>query len=193
MNISTRQLLYITLFVSISCSSIGNFCKHPLSFKDDQFTYKPSTLKQTINDEFFFASEINHTVGGAPQRLTWQDLTAVTFATKFNRQYQADFQYPVFGKTVKMLEGKEFYISGHVIPLDVNQGLYAISKNPYSSCYFCGKSGPESVVSLKFKNKPSKYKLDKVKTFKGTLKLNDSNPMDFIYIFNNTEEFAKTK
>jgi len=186
--ISTRKLTYVALFIIISCSNMGNFCKHALSFKDDHFAYKPTTVKENINDVFFFASEINYKVSDAPQRLTWQDLTAVTYSAKFSKQYQADFQYPVFGKTVKMLEGREFYISGHVIPLDVNQGLYAISKNPYSSCYFCGKSGPESVVSLKFKNKPSKYKLDKVKTFKGTLKLNDSNPMDFIYIFNDTEE-----
>jgi len=44
-------------------------------------------------------------------------------------------------------------------------------------------------VSLKFKNKPSNYKLDKIKAFKGTLKLNNTNPMDFIYIFTNTEEY----
>jgi len=186
--ISARKLIYIALFIIISCSNMRNFCKHTLSFKDDQFAYKPTTVKENLNDVFFFASEINYKVSDAPQRLTWQDLTAVTYSAKFSKQYQADFQYPVFGKTVKMLEGREFYISGHVIPLDVNHGLYAISKNPYSSCYFCGKSGPESVVSLKFKNKPLKYKLDKVKTFKGTLKLNDSNPMDFIYIFNDTEE-----
>jgi len=167
-----------------------NFCKHTLSFKDDQFAYKPTTVKENLNDVFFFASENIFKENDLPQPLTWQDLTDVTYVVKFNKQYQADFQTPVFGKTVKNLQGKEFYISGHVIPLDVNQGLYAISKYPYASCYFCGKSGPESVVSLKFKNKPSKYKLDKIKTFQGTLKLNDSNPMDFIYIFNDTEEFV---
>jgi len=170
---------------------MSNFCKHGMSFNDsNQFAYKANTLKENINDVYLFANEIDLSNNAAPQRLTWQDLAEVTYVVKFNNQYKMDFQTPVFGKTVKSFAGKDFYISGHVIPLDVKQGLYAISKYPYSSCYFCGKSGPESVVSLKFKNKPSKYKLDKVKTFKGTLKLNDSNPMDFIYIFNDTEELV---
>lgn len=190
---SIRKLIYISLFAIISCSNMSNFCKHGLSFNNNQFAYKPTVVKENINDAYLFANQTNLQSNDVAQLLTWQDLAAVTFAVKFNKQYQMDFQYPVFGKTVKNLEGKEFYISGHIIPLDVNQGLYAISKNPYSSCYFCGKSGPESVVSLKFKNKPSKYKLDKVKTFKGTLKLNDSNPMDFIYLFTNTEEYEVGK
>ena len=100
-----------------------------------------------------------------------------------------DFQYPVFGNEIKKMEGKEVNIKGYMIPLDVNQGLYALSRYPYSSCYFCGKSGPESVVSLKFKTKPKKFKMDAIKTMKGILYLNENNPMDFIYIFNNAEEY----
>jgi len=181
----------MALFAIISCSNMSNFCKHGTSYNSDQFAYKKTIVKENRNDVYLFAREMNeaNNCNDAPQPLTWQDLAAVTYVLKFNKQYQTEFQTPVFGKTVKSLEGKEFYISGHIIPLDVNQGLYAISKYPYSSCYFCGKSGPESVVSLKFKNKPSNYKLDKIKAFKGTLKLNNTNPMDFIYIFTNTEEY----
>ena len=193
MKYSIKKLIYISLFTIISCSNVSNFCKHGLSSGKQQFGYKLSFKEIKKSDIYFLDNEIIPVVYSTAQPLTWVDLAPVTFASKFNKQYQQNFQYPVFSNTVKELEGKEFYISGHVIPLDVNQGLYAVSKNPYSSCYFCGKSGPESVVSLKFKNKPSKYKLDKVKTFKGTLKLNDSNPMDFIYIFTNTEEFKADK
>ena len=169
MNNSNKKLTYVSLFLIISCSNISNYCKHDTSFNTDQFAYKKAKLTENRNDAYLFANEIHLASNAAPQRLTWQDLAAVTYVVKFNKQHQMDYQTPVFGKTVKSLAGKHFFISGHVIPLDVNQGLYAISKYPYSSCYFCGKSGPESVVSLKFKNKPSKYKLDKIKTFQGTL------------------------
>ena len=153
---SIKKLMYISFFVIISCSNTSNFCKHAVAFNGKQFAYKKTAVTENINNVYFSTNDIKFTVNDEPQPLTWKDLAAVTFNVKFNKQYNMDFQYPVFGKTVKILEGKVFYISGHVIPLDVSQGLYAISKNPYAACYFCGKSGPESVVSLKFKNKPSK-------------------------------------
>jgi len=187
-----KKFIYISLFAIISCSNVSNYCKHGSSLALNQFGYKSSSEKGSVNNDYFFGKEIYSKGNGVPQPLTWNDLAPVTYTVRFNKPYNMNYQYRVFGQSIKILEGQEFYISGHVIPLDVNQGLYAISKNPYASCYFCGKSGPESVVSLKFKNKPSKYKLDKVKTFKGTLKLNDSNPMDFIYLFTDTEEFQKT-
>lgn len=188
-----NKIIYISLFTIISCANTSKFCKHNSASNINQFSYRTSTGKETQSNTFQFANEINDKTWSEVQPLTWQDLSAVTYEIKFNKQYNMDFKYPVFGHALKKLQGKEFYITGHVIPLDVNQGLYAVSKNPYSSCYFCGKSGPESVVSLKFKEKPSKYKMDMVKTFKGILKLNDSNPMDFIYLFTGTEEYNITQ
>lgn len=75
-----------------------------------------------------------------------------------------------------------------MIPLDVKGGLYAISRNPYAACFFCGQSGPESVVSLKFKTKPRRFKTDQFLAVKGIMELNGTNVNDFIYIFRDAEE-----
>lgn len=170
----------------------GNFCTHHLAYGKTEFGYNLLTNNQgenvTYNDAEMQAADV--LTSDEPEAITWDALKDVTFEIKFNKDYQLDFQYPVFGSTIKRTKGKELFIKGYVIPLDVNQGLYALSRYPYSSCYFCGKSGPESVVSLKFKTKPKKYRLDAVRTMKGTMYLNNTNPMDFIYIFKDAEEYT---
>ncbi|OJY86248.1 MAG: hypothetical protein BGP14_17230 [Sphingobacteriales bacterium 44-15] len=121
-------------------------------------------------------------------RIMWQMLEDVTFIKRFNKDYQMDFLYPVFGNSVKRLSNKELSIKGYMIPLDVKGGLYAISRNPYAACFFCGQSGPESVVSLKFKTKPRRFKTDQFLAVKGIMELNGTNVNDFIYIFRDAEE-----
>lgn len=187
---STLKLAGVAFITFISCSNVSNICKHGFSGDSQQFSYKAfsgmARATPTYNDE----TAVNKQSATAPVLLTWLTLQDVKYVLKFNKELQMDFQYPVFGDNLKKLEGKELYITGYIIPLDVNQGLYALSRYPYASCYFCGRSGPESVISIKFAAKSPKYKLDKVLTLKGTLKLNDTNPMEFIYIFTNTEEYA---
>lgn len=188
MKILKQSVLWATAFLLI-CS--GNFCSHKLAYNKSEFGYHFLMNGASEKDGYTFAEPVTafNSESKEPQAITWDSLKNVRYVVKFNQQYQMDFQYPIFSFDIKNLKGKELYISGYLIPLDVNQGLYAISRNPYSSCYFCGRSGPESVISLKFKTKPPKYRLDAFKTMKGTLFLNDFNPMDFFYIFTNAEEY----
>lgn len=76
-----------------------------------------------------------------------------------------------------------------MIPWDIKKGIYALSKSNFASCFFCGQSGPETVISLKFKTKPRRYDTDEYLTFKGVFELNDTNFNDFIYIFRGAEEY----
>jgi hypothetical protein len=188
MKIIKQSMLWLSAFLLI-CS--GNFCSHKMAYNKSEFGYNLLMNGALETDGQVIAEEITavSSPGKEPLAITWDSLKNVKYVVKFNKQYQMDFQYPVFSPDIKKISGKELYISGYLIPFDVNQGLYAISRNPYSSCYFCGKSGPESIVSLKFKTKPPKYKVDAFKRMKGTLFLNDTNPMDFIYIFTNAEEY----
>jgi hypothetical protein len=50
-----------------------------------------------------------------------------------------------------------------------------LSKNPYTSCFFCGAAGPESVACIILKTKAPKLKVDKMVTVKGRLRLNETN------------------
>jgi hypothetical protein len=81
-------------------------------------------------------------------------------------------------------EGQEVIISGYLIPLDVAANTYALSKNPFSACFFCGNAGPETVVELKFKNDPGRFATDKFVPITGELRLNRNGQGLFFTIVN---------
>lgn len=69
-------------------------------------------------------------------------------------------------------EGEEVIIAGYLIPVDVEANTYALSKNPFSACFFCGNAGPETVIELKFSQDPGRFATDKYLPIKGILRLN---------------------
>ncbi len=118
--------------------------------------------------------------------LTWKQLADVEFKPRFFKEYNQKYLVPIFGKTPKAYEGKEVTITGYVIPL--REKFYALSKNPYASCFFCGASGPETIIELQLILEAIKrYKMDERITFKGVLRLNDSDVNHFSYILENAE------
>ncbi|MBN8857725.1 MAG: hypothetical protein J0H29_05015 [Sphingobacteriales bacterium] len=192
MNKIRKYGLWGLLFALISCTDLSTICRHGFNNLNG-FVYTPSPPRA---EELLFRYAVSKNEDGshtpaAPSEVTrimWQMLEDVTFIKRFNKDYQMDFLYPVFGNSVKRLSNKELSIKGYMIPLDVKGGLYAISRNPYAACFFCGQSGPESVVSLKFKTKPRRFKTDQFLAVKGIMELNGTNVNDFIYIFRDAEE-----
>lgn len=83
--------------------------------------------------------------------------------------------YPRFGKSVKKLEGEEVILRGYWLPLNPEENLYILSRNPFAACFFCGSAGPESIVELWLKPGHPKIKMDQVVTMKGRLKLNQDD------------------
>jgi hypothetical protein len=120
--------------------------------------------------------------------ITWKILGDVKFTEKYVDKYQDWFLFPNFGPTVKSLEGQKVAIKGYVIPIDLDEGIYALSAFPFAACFFCGAAGPESVMTLKISRAKRKYNTDDVVTFKGVLRLNDSDIEQFNYILDNAEE-----
>lgn len=122
--------------------------------------------------------------------LTWKQLADVDFEMRYFKEYNQKFLVPLFGKIPKAHEGKEVSISGYVIPLDVK--VFALSQNPYAACFFCGAAGPETIIELQLKPEAIKrYKMDQWMTFKGILRLNDSDVRHFNYILENAEQVVK--
>ena len=121
-------------------------------------------------------------------KITWKTLQDVKFTEKYYKEAEAWFLFPNFGPSLSNLNGKIVEIKGYVIPIDAESGLYALSAFPFSSCYFCGGAGPESVMSLKLKKGHRRYKTDDVVTFRGRFELNDKDINDFNYILRNAEE-----
>ena len=62
-----------------------------------------------------------------------------------------------------------------------------ISMNPFSSCFFCGNAGPETVIELIFKDPQSKFLTDQFILVKGILRLNRYSTGGFFYTLENAE------
>ena len=84
-------------------------------------------------------------------------------------------------------DGKEVQIRGFIIPVDIVQDYYVLSANPYSSCFFCGQAGPESVMEIEMIKKYEGLRMDQVITFRGRLKLNVDDIYQLNYILQNAE------
>lgn len=121
----------------------------------------------------------------AQQKLTWTLLAGTQYSTVFENgipQYK-----PRFSGKLEDLEGEEVLIAGYIIPTNFEENTYALSANPFSSCFFCGNAGPETVMQLRFKNKQSKFLTDQYVIVKGKLVLNRSNPNELFFILVNVE------
>lgn len=117
----------------------------------------------------------------AQTQVRWEDLSKVKFTEVYNDDLGAYVMIPSFSESIKALEGKEIEIKGHVIPLDIKANDFVLSANPFASCFFCGNSGPETVMELKLTAKGN-YQTDDYKTFRGILKLNSEDIYSLNYI-----------
>lgn len=110
--------------------------------------------------------------------LTWKKLGQIKFVKKQHKDYGL-VDYPVISPEIKMRNNKKVIISGFIVPIDnVN---YAISKNVFASCFFCGKAGPETIAGLKFKAGKLKLRTDQFVTIVGTLKINETDVDNWMY------------
>jgi hypothetical protein len=116
--------------------------------------------------------------------LTWTLLGKIDFIKKPNKLY-GEVMFPVINPKLKTMSTKTVIMSGFIIPIDNKN--YALSKNVFAACFFCGKSGPETIVGLKFKGDLPKLKTDQYLTLKGTFRYNENDVEDWIYHIENAE------
>ncbi len=115
------------------------------------------------------------------KKITWVDLSKVTFKEKYYAEFDSNFLHPTFSDSVKALEGKRISIKGYFLNIDPKGAIYILSKGPMASCFFCGVGGPETAVELEFDSK-IRLKTDSIITVSGVLKLNDNDVNHFNYI-----------
>jgi len=122
-------------------------------------------------------------------KITWKTLSDVYFKEEYNKEFDFNVMIPVFGASVKALEGKIVEIEGYTIPIDEvgYENMIVLSAVPYSQCFFCGLSGPESVMDIKPKQKIKGIKVDKKLRFRGKLKLNAKDMSQLNYILTEAE------
>ena len=139
-------------------------------------TATPEAAEAVVSDE-------------ALEELTWQTLSDVEFTDVYLEELDAYYWMPKFGESVVASEGKAFFITGYMIPVDVDEDFYVLSRYPFANCFFCGGAGPESVIDLRFPDKGERgYQTDERLTFKGTLRLNSDDVYQMNYILEGAVE-----
>ena len=110
--------------------------------------------------------------------LTWKLLGNISYSKKTVKDY-GEVDFPVVNSKLKAIGKKTVVISGFIIPIDSKN--YAISKNVFAACFFCGKSGPETLAGIKFRGSLPKLNTDQYVTLKGTFRYNETDIEDWIY------------
>lgn len=143
----------------------------------------PQDVNQPMQQAGFLLSGVQQSNGyetsyTAIDTLNWKLLGQITYQKKPNKLY-GEVEFPIFNSKLKGINKKKIVMTGFVIPIDNTN--YALSKNVFASCFFCGKAGPETIMGIKFRNQKTKLKTDQYVTLEGTLRLNDADVEDWIY------------
>lgn len=146
------KIHYILIFITVGFSTVSFSPGETTEFKSEKAIFKSDTLN-------------------------WKLLGLIKFVKKPHKDY-GEVNYPVVNPKLKSLHKKKVVMTGFIVPIDNTN--YALSKNVFASCFFCGKAGPETIMGLKFKN-PKRLKTDQYVTIEGTLRVNEANVDDWIY------------
>ena len=117
----------------------------------------------------------------------WVTLSLVTFESSYDPEFMMEIKKPKVSSAVQKLDGTQIEVEGYIIPLtgQVTQSHFMLSKFPQSTCFFCGKAGPESAMQVFMKdNVKVKISERKVKV-KGTLIVNPKDITSLLYTLEN--------
>jgi len=168
----------LVVVVSLDWSSMCHPSPEGAAIKDQFRTVYTAKTASTSNTIASTSIELD-----SYSELTWKDLTDVEFKDVYVDELDAYYWKPIFGPLVKDLEGGKFYITGYVIPVDIDEDFYVLSRYPFANCFFCGGAGPETVIDLQFEgHSPREYATDERLSFAGELKLNADDVYQMNYI-----------
>jgi hypothetical protein len=182
--------LGVVALVALSAADLSSYC-HP----SEASTAVQTSVRRAaefrgemaVPASAISTSESNR--GG--RELSWKELEDVDFKDVYLEELDAYYWKPTFGDGVRALETKELYITGYVIPVDIDEDFYVLSRYPYANCFFCGGAGPESVVDLRFADADHRaYATDERLTFAGSFRLNADDIYQMNYILDDVVEFT---
>jgi len=117
--------------------------------------------------------------------IDWLMLRDVYYKSEYKDDVYGYMQIPYFGKGVEDLDNKEVKITGFMLTLSPDEGIFVLSQNPYADCFFCGYGGPESAIELRLKPGYDSFLMDELVTVTGTLRLNREDVSNGVYVMDN--------
>jgi hypothetical protein len=114
--------------------------------------------------------------------IDWLKLRDVYYKLETREDVYGYIQIPYFGIEVEALDNKEVKITGYMLTLSPDEGIFVLSQNPYADCFFCGFGGPESAIELRLKPGYDDFIMDELVTVTGTLRLNREDVSSGVYI-----------
>ena len=201
--------IYIIAFIAFCCIGFGAFWYTYSSIESSQLVSSPEAamLEDTPSpqktesgalSEFVVSEETDLSKfekEGDYYKLDWQMLSKIDFEERFNDSISDYIYYPIFHPSLKVLNDQPVIIDGYIIPFEEtgSEQVLILSAFPFTNCFFCGNAGPESVMDVKLKagHKKTKFKQDDMTTFKGRLRLNDTDLYYLNYILEDAELVKK--
>lgn len=119
----------------------------------------------------------------AQHPITWDLLSEVEVEYQQDTIHNTWQMLPTYSEALLQQDQTDIQISGYVIPTDLTGGTFVLSAFPFSSCFFCGGAGPESVIELNLSRSQS-FSTDQFATFTGKIRL-QRQPDGFLYVLEN--------
>ncbi len=124
---------------------------------------------------------------------SWSTLGMVTFDKTYDSDFGMELMTPKYSPVVLSMDGEEIEVEGYFIALNgkQEQNHFMLSKFPQSTCFFCGKAGPETAMQVFLADgKKQKYSDEKIKV-KGTLRINTTDPTGLLYTLEQAKSIEK--
>jgi len=88
----------------------------------------------------------------AQPRNEWRLFADMEFEEFFNEDIGTYDLKPVISDDILALEGQEVVLLGYIISSSKTDGFenVILSKFPFTSCYFCGNAGMETVAEIEY-------------------------------------------
>ena len=175
-----KFLFFLIGILSIFSFAFGSFQPEKSTLKERDINFSPSLqtasfLPELIKEDAVFMQN--------PDTLSWKLLGVIKINKKPDKDYPDGVMFPIVNSSLKEKNKKKIVMSGFIIPID--NVSYALSKNVFASCFFCGQAGPETIMGIKFKGATPKLKTDQYVTLEGTFRYNDNDVNDWIYHIEN--------
>lgn len=123
--------------------------------------------------------------------IDWLKLRYVYYESEYKKDQYGYVKVAHFGEAVESLDNKKVRITGYMLTLSPDEGIFILSENPYAECFFCGFGGPESAIELRLKPGYDDFLMDELVTVTGILRLKRDDVSSGVYLMDNAVAIKK--